>query len=95
MGWGRKLKKAVKSGAKSVAGAAGNVAAATIGAGVDAIGKALTPDINIPEMTPEGKPVMPIPDEEAQRLSALRSRSRRRGRGGRSASILSGGDSLG
>lgn len=48
-----------------------------------------TPEIPVPE---EATP-MPLPDEELSRAARRRSRAKRRG--GRSSSILTGGDSLG
>jgi hypothetical protein len=54
--------------------------------GLELVGDALLPDVNIPQ--PEKPPVMPIPDEEAQSRELRRRRARTRGRG-RKASILS------
>lgn len=89
--------KRLKRGVRSLRRTAGITAASSLlSQGVAAAkgtAKALTPDINIPEM--EAPKVMPIPDEEAQKRAKLRSRARKRGRGGRSASILSGEDLLG
>ena len=89
----KKVTKAAESAGSRLVDAGGNIGAATINAGMDAAGKALTPDIDFPD-APDAPPVMPIPDEEAQQRQARRRRQRARGsgRGGRGGSILSSDD---
>lgn len=84
----RKLEKGTKTGLETTANRAGEVAMMP----VEKVVGALTPEIpDIPE--PEKQAVMPIPDEELSRSARRRARARRKG--GRSSSILTGGDSLG
>lgn len=88
---GKSGAKAVKKGVKDVGKAQLKILGGGVPEGINKTVDTLIPDINIPG--PEKEAVMPIPDEELGRAARRRMRARRKG--GRSSSILTGGDSIG
>ena len=85
----KRAAKGVKSGVKRIREEGGGAAKELTG--VSLLESVLSPDINIP--APPEERVMPIPDVELGISARRKQRARRRG--GRSASILTGQDTLG
>ena len=91
---GRRIEKEVGRSAEDVISLPKTATEKTVQAGAEVlgeVGEALSPDINIP--TPEDPTPIPMPDEELARVARRRSMAKRRR--GRSASILTGADTLG
>lgn len=90
---GKALSKPFRKAGKQLKKNASTILTGGVSDVIEKTGEALTPDVNIDIPTPKEEPVMPIPDEELSRAARRRARARRKG--GRSSSILTGGDTLG